>query len=120
MPSLQCLLAGGASVPVEIANQFLQVLPNLTDFRIGYGATELGPCTTACRPTDTPTQKTETVGTPLDFVEIKIINPATKTVVQLGETGEIHSRGHNTMLGYWKDPVKTKESIDSSNWYNTG
>jgi len=56
----------------------------------------------------------------LDFVEIRVVDAKTKEMVKLGEAGEIHVRGHNRMLGYWKDPEKTKESIDAAGWYNTG
>jgi len=42
IPSLKSALAGGASMPVEIARQFVEAVPSCTDFRIGYGATELG------------------------------------------------------------------------------
>ena len=48
------------------------------------------------------------------------MNPETRQIVKIGETGEIHSRGFNTMIGYWKDPVKTAEAIDHAGWYNTG
>lgn len=34
--------------------------------------------------------------------------------------GEVHVRGHNIMLGYWKEPEKTAECIDRAGWYNTG
>lgn len=62
VPSLQGLLTGGASMPVEIAHQFVEAVTSITDFRIGYGATEIGPCSTTCRPSDTFKQRTETVG----------------------------------------------------------
>lgn len=42
VPSLKSVLAGGASMPIEIAHQFVEAVPSCTDFRIGYGATELG------------------------------------------------------------------------------
>src|SRR5699024_10601401 len=83
-------------------------------------ATELGPASTITKSWYTFEQRINTIGTPLDFVEIKICNPETKQIVKLGETGEIYSRGYNTMLGYWKDPEKTRESIDPSGWYHTG
>ncbi|KAI7697237.1 hypothetical protein SSS_08000 [Sarcoptes scabiei] len=51
---------------------------------------------------------------------MKIVDPKTRQTVKLGETGEILNRGHNTMLGYWRDPEKTKEVIDDGRWYNTG
>lgn len=29
-------------------------------------------------------------------------------------------RGHHVMLGYWKDEEKTRETINSSNWFISG
>lgn len=120
LPKLKSLLAGGASVPIETAQQFVKTVPSCVDFRIGYGATETGPCATTCQMHHTFEQRTETVGTPLDFVEVKIVDPETNSVVPLGQCGEILTRGFHVMLGYWKDPVKTKEVLDSAGWYNTG
>ena len=42
VPTLKGVISGGASMPVEIANQFVDNVKSCTDFRIGYGATELG------------------------------------------------------------------------------
>lgn len=120
VPSLRCVISGGASMPVETAKQFLETVPNVTDFRIGYGATELGPASTLSKGWHTFENRIQTIGTACDFVELKVVNPATKETVKLGETGEICSRGYNTMIGYWKDPVKTKEAIDGAGWYSTG
>jgi len=62
LPSLVCCLAGGASMPVETAHQFVQQVPSCVDFRIGYGATELGPASTGSRSFYTFEQRTETIG----------------------------------------------------------
>jgi long-subunit acyl-CoA synthetase (AMP-forming) len=35
-------------------------------------------------------------------------------------SGELLSRGHNVMIGYWRDEQKTKESINESKWYKSG
>lgn len=62
IPTLASVLAGGASMPIEIAHQFVDTVKTCTGFRIGYGATETGPCSTSCRINDTFEQRTETVG----------------------------------------------------------
>lgn len=120
LPHLESVTAGGATMPIEIARDLTASIPSCTQFKIGYGATELGPCATCCKTTDTFEQRTETIGAPLDFVEIRLVKAGTRKLVPLGETGEIHVRGHNQMLGYWNDPERTREAVDSSGWYNTG
>ncbi|XP_054159206.1 putative acyl-CoA synthetase YngI [Oppia nitens] len=120
IPSLKGTLIGGAPVPVEVAHNISRVIPSVDDIRIGYGATELGPCTTACHKNDTFNNRMETVGSPLDLVEVKIVNPATGQITKIGEQGELLSRGHNVMIGYWKDEVKTREAIDEGKWYHSG
>jgi long-chain acyl-CoA synthetase len=42
------------------------------------------------------------------------------TEVKISETGEVCSRSDATMLGYYKNPEKTAEAIDSEGWLHTG
>ena len=37
-----------------------------------------------------------------------------------GEVGELHVRGPNVMLGYYRAPDLTATAIDSQGWFNTG
>ena len=37
-----------------------------------------------------------------------------------GETGELLTRGYCVMPGYWNDPEKTAEAIDSAHWIHSG
>jgi len=120
LTSMRGVMIGGAPVPVEVTHRISRFIPNCDDIRIGYGATELGPCTTACHKSDSFVNRTETVGSPLDFVEVKIVDPQNGNITKIGETGELLSRGHNVMIGYWRDEQKTKESIDESKWYKSG
>jgi len=53
-------------------------------------------------------------------VDVKIINPATGTVLPLGEPGELCCRGFLVMTGYYNMPEKTAEAIDSEGWLHTG
>jgi len=54
-------------------------------------------------------RKFGTVGLPLPGVEVK-----------LGERDEILCRGHNVMLGYYRDPDLTAQVIDADGWFHTG
>lgn len=107
-------------MPVEVAHHISKTIPSVTDVRIGYGSTELGPTTTASTIDDSVERRMETVGAPLDFVEVKLINAQTMQTVKIGEEGELLARGHNVMLGYWDEEEKTREAITDSRWYKTG
>lgn len=71
-------------------------------------------------PNDLPEKTIDNVGSPLDFVQLKLVNPQTGLVVKLGEEGELWCRGHNVMLGYWKDEEKTKKEITNCKWFKSG
>jgi fatty-acyl-CoA synthase len=44
----------------------------------------------------------------------------TGETVERGEPGELCTRGYSVMIGYWDDPEKTAEAIDSDGWMHTG
>lgn len=37
-----------------------------------------------------------------------------------GQPGELHVRGPNICLGYWRNPTATKESISPDGWLKSG
>jgi fatty-acyl-CoA synthase len=53
-------------------------------------------------------------------LEIKVVDPATGDTVRRGEPGELCTRGYSVMVGYWNDPEKTAEAIDTDGWMHTG
>jgi long-chain acyl-CoA synthetase len=80
-------------------------------YAIGYGLTETAPLiTNAC------VGKTVvgSIGVPAYNVEVKLqnVNPET------GE-GEIVAKGDNVMLGYYRDPERTRSVLTDDGWFRT-
>jgi long-chain acyl-CoA synthetase len=71
-----------------------------------WGMSELTAPATAVPPGE---HKAPSIGVPLPGVEVR-----------LGEDGELLVRGGNVMVGYYRDPVKTAETIDSDGWVHSG
>lgn len=73
-----------------------------------YGLTETSPIITISS-TEKGGYMLGSVGSLIDGVELKI-----------AEDGEILCRGHNVMLGYYKDKGMTEEVFDDEGWFHTG
>lgn len=69
--------------------------------------------------TDNLENRTQTIGRPMDYVEIKVVDQENK-LVKVNESGELLVRGYNTMLGYWDDKEKTEEVFTQDRFYRTG
>ncbi len=103
--NLENVVSGGAALQERLARVF-----NCAGITImeGYGLTETSPVI-AVNHVDYPFMKFGTVGPVIPNVQVKI-----------AEDGEILMKGPNLMMGYYKDPEKTKEVIDEDGWFHTG
>jgi len=81
-------------------------------YAIGYGLTETAPLLAGIGPALT---KFKSTGPALVGVELKINNPDPQTQI-----GEVWAKGDNLMLGYYKEPEKTKEVLTKDGWFKTG
>src|SRR6266851_2531679 len=99
---LKAMISGGAPLNPEIGGFFLALGVQLLQ---GYGQTEAAPVI-SCNPP--PKIRIDTVGPPLDGVEIRI-----------AEDGEILVAGDNVMKGYWNDPEATARTLEDG-WLKTG
>jgi len=117
---LKTMLVAGSKVMSQLVHKAHKTLPNLEQLRIGYGSSENGVISTIQTSQEPEETRPLTVGMPLDFTEIRIADTNTGETTLLGQSGEVQTRGFNTMVGYYKDPEKTDEVITKSRWYKTG
>ena len=99
---------GGAKLDPEVENFLLKAgFP----YAIGYGLTETSPLLGYAMH---GWRAVGSFGYPVYNVQLKLhnINPET------GE-GEIVAKGPNVMLGYYKDPVRTKSVFTEDGWFRT-
>ncbi|WP_327146685.1 AMP-binding protein [Nocardia sp. NBC_01327] len=119
LSSLRTGIMAGSPCPIEVMKQVIERM-GMREVSICYGMTETSPVSTQTRAGDTVEQRTATVGRAGPHLEIKIVDPVTGRTVPRGSTGELCTRGYSVMLGYWNDPEKTTEAIDSARWMHTG
>ncbi len=102
--SVECVVTGAAACPVKLIRVFTAAgIPILE----GYGQTESSPVISFNR-LDPAGRMFGTVGPVIDGVEVKI-----------AEDGEILCKGPNVMMGYYKRPDLTAETIKEG-WLHTG
>ena len=103
------IIVGGAAFNHEV-EMFLKSIN--FPFTVGYGATECAPI--ICY-SDYQSFVPGSCGRAVIHMEVKIDSPDPENIA-----GEILARGTNVMLGYYKNPEATAQSIDSDGWYHTG
>ncbi len=81
----------------------------------GYGLTETSPFASYNHDV---TFKPGSVGTPIENVEMKIVDAEGREVAD-GELGEIVIKGPNVMKGYFANPAATAEAIRGG-WFHSG
>jgi fatty-acyl-CoA synthase len=90
----------------------------------GYGQTEcMGitslPSTDLPSPSDTTSPLWRSCGRPLPGTQLKI-RGQDGTPLPQGQVGEVCVRSPAAMLGYWQDPERSAEVLDTAGWLHTG
>jgi len=115
--TLRTGIMAGAPCPVEVMRGTMEDMH--CNVSIAYGLTEASPVITMTRFDDSVERRVETVGRALEGIKVKIADDD-KNPLPIGEMGELACRGYNVMMGYYKMPEKTTESIDEEGWLYSG
>lgn len=113
LSSLRTLLSGGEPISISLLKAYQgRNIP----IRQVFGQTETS--IQLWLSEEDAIKKTGSVGKPVFHSDVQVVNRSGKKVVP-GEVGEIVLKGPTQMLGYWKDPKLTAETIKDG-WLHTG
>ena len=116
--SLRTGIMAGAPCPVDTMRQVIDRM-QMREVTIGYGMTETSPLSFQSRTDDPIERRVATVGRVLPHVEVKIVD-RDGSIVRIGRSGELCTRGYVVMRGYWEDPERSAEVVDRSGWMHSG
>jgi long-chain acyl-CoA synthetase len=110
--SLRTFFAGGDSVPTILQQRFQSLFG--IPLREAYGMTETG--FSLSNPGDFI--RPGSLGKPFDRVDVCVVDSIGVEVSE-GQTGEIVVRSPANFIGYWDDPVATRDALRDG-WLHTG
>ncbi|RHW36843.1 long-chain fatty acid--CoA ligase [Lysinibacillus yapensis] len=116
LDQIKVFQSGGASLPAEVIRSF----DNRASAYVleAYGLTESSPAAIAFPPK--PNRKIGSVGLPLPWTEVKIMDIETGTTeLPVGHEGELILKGPQIMKGYWGMREETEYALRDG-WLYTG
>ncbi|MGA2774937.1 MAG: class I adenylate-forming enzyme family protein [Candidatus Omnitrophota bacterium] len=114
LSTLRWMVTFGASNSADALRRFHQYCPN-AHLLNGWGMTETNAPTVVL---PRGSKNIESVGRPLPWVEVKILDDSDKEV-KTGETGEVLVKSWVVSDGYFKDEQLTQETLKNG-WFHTG
>jgi len=119
LTSLRTGIMAGSLCPEPLMRRVMTDM-HLPEITIAYGMTESSPGITLTPRNSSVAQRSQTVGTVLPELEVKVVDPASGAERATGERGELCCRGYNVMKGYYNNPDATSAAIDADGWLHTG
>jgi long-chain acyl-CoA synthetase len=112
LSSLRYIVSGASPLSTDVVTEFEKRVPSV-HIRQGYGLTETSASMTVTRPDD---RKLGSVGKANPGFDIRIVDDEGNDVPP-GKEGEIICKSGAVMLGYWRAPEATAESIKDGYFY---
>ncbi|MFS3130343.1 long-chain-fatty-acid--CoA ligase [Nocardioides sp. Bht2] len=122
LPRLRYVIYGAAPISPALLREAIALLE--CRFVQSYGLTESSGGVTILDHQDHQRGLTEprllrSAGRPLPSVDLRIVDHLVGEDALVGEPGEIWIRGSHRMLGYWRNPEATEQSL-AGEWLRTG
>ena len=114
LESLKYVIVFGAPSSAVLLRRFKKACPNASLLN-GWGMTETSPPNTL---SPLGTDKIDSIGKPVPWLEIKIVDHQDKEV-PVGQIGELIVRSWLVMTEYYKEPELTKQVLRNG-WFYTG
>lgn len=114
LDGVRLVVSGGAPLPPEVQDAFKKRFG--IEILEGYGLTEASPAVCA----NVPGQNRQgTIGPPLPGVQVQVWDAHDRSLAP-GEPGELMVKGPNIMLGYYRNPQATSQTLAPGGWLRTG
>jgi fatty-acyl-CoA synthase len=118
LSSLRGGIMAGSPCPIAIMQRVVDEM-HMPEVTIAYGMTETSPVSFQSSVDDSLEMRVSTVGRIQPHLEVKLVD-AQGAIVARGNSGELCTRGYSVMQGYWGDPARTAEVLDTEGWMHTG
>ncbi|WP_455645841.1 class I adenylate-forming enzyme family protein [Methanosphaera sp.] len=120
--TVESIISGGGPLHKEIWKKFYKKYGIAVLNAYGLSETIVIGTGTVIRPEDYAfADKFESVGHPVCFSEVKIVDPENPEIeLDRNEAGEIALRGPSTAIGYWNKPEANKKTFLENGWFLTG
>ena len=119
--SLRTLVYGASPITDKVLLQGIETFG--CEFIQVYGLTETTGAITQLDGTDhdpeNRPQLLRSCGRPYPWVEMRAVDGAGEDV-PIGQVGELWTRSHQNMAGYWNNPAATAEAVTPDGWFRTG
>jgi len=98
---------------------FLNLIFLRLKIQVAYGLTETSPVINLGTIDDPVERRKQNIGKVMEHLEVKLVDKE-GIMVPIGEPGELLVRGYSTMIGYWDDEEKTKDTYTNDRFLKTG
>ncbi|MDH3679377.1 MAG: AMP-binding protein [Acidimicrobiia bacterium] len=116
LDSFRYFICGGAPIPPKVVEEAAEVLG--AELVAVWGMTE-NMIVTTTRPGDPIEEVSDSDGTPVDWMEIRVVDDAGDPVAA-GESGNLQVRGPSQALGYFHRADLYRAASPDGDWFDTG
>jgi cyclohexanecarboxylate-CoA ligase len=116
LESFRYFICGGAPIPPKVVEDARTVLG--AELVAVWGMTE-NMIVTTTRPGDAVELVSDSDGTPVDYMEIRIVDDDGRPVA-VGQAGNLQVRGPSQTLGYFRRPDLYEAALRDGDWFDTG